>query len=45
MIGAIDIGGTKIAVGVVDGNGRVLAKTERPTEVSRGFHHAMQEII
>ena len=45
MIGAIDIGGTKIAVGVVDSNGRVLAKTERPTDVSRGFHHAMQEII
>ncbi len=32
MIGAVDIGGTKIAVGMVDENGRVLARAETPTE-------------
>jgi glucokinase len=31
MIGAVDIGGTKIAVGIVDGNGKVLAKRETAT--------------
>ncbi|HET9318714.1 MAG TPA: ROK family protein [Bryobacteraceae bacterium] len=37
MIGAIDIGGTKIAVGMVDDSGRVLAKTESPTHGERGY--------
>ncbi len=32
MIGAVDIGGTKIAVGVVDDNGKVLAQTQAPTD-------------
>lgn len=32
MIGAVDIGGTKIAVGMVDDNGRVLARTQSPTD-------------
>jgi glucokinase len=32
MIGAIDIGGTKIAVGIVDDNGKVLAKNQTPTD-------------
>ena len=32
MIGAVDIGGTKIAVGVVDDNGRVLSRTQAPTD-------------
>jgi len=32
MIGAVDIGGTKIAVGVVNGEGRVLARAEAPTD-------------
>lgn len=32
MIGAVDIGGTKIAVGVVDDSGRVLARTQAPTD-------------
>jgi glucokinase len=32
MIGAVDIGGTKIAVGMVDGHGRVLAKMQAPTD-------------
>jgi glucokinase len=32
MIGAVDIGGTKIAVGMVDRDGRVLARLESPTD-------------
>jgi glucokinase len=35
MIGAVDIGGTKIAVGMVDDHGRVLAKTQKPTDPER----------
>ncbi len=31
MIGAVDIGGTKIAVGIVDQDGKVLARTQAPT--------------
>lgn len=37
MIGAIDIGGTKIAVAVVDPDGRIVARTECPTASERGF--------
>ena len=44
MIGAVDIGGTKLALGVVDDQGRVLEKVEVPTDVARGFDHAMREI-
>jgi glucokinase len=32
MIGAVDIGGTKIAVGIVDDNGKVLTRTQAPTD-------------
>src|SRR5580765_2667426 len=41
MIGAIDIGGTKIAVGMVDDHGNVLAKTESPTHGDRGYPDAL----
>jgi len=44
MIGGVDIGGTKIAVGVVDQNGCVVAKAQCPTDVPRGFDHAMQRV-
>src|SRR5215510_4175359 len=37
MIGAVDIGGTKIAVGMVDENGRVLSRMESPTDGDRGY--------
>lgn len=36
MIGAIDIGGTKMAVGMVDESGKLLARLERPTAPERG---------
>jgi glucokinase len=32
MIGAVDIGGTKIAVGMVDDGGNVLCRTQAPTD-------------
>jgi len=35
MIGAVDIGGTKIAVGIVDGSGKVLSRTQAPTDPDR----------
>ena len=44
MIGAVDIGGTKIAAGIVDENGGVLAKAQCPTDVPGGFDHAMHRV-
>ena len=44
MIGGVDIGGTKIAVGGVDHAGRVLASDECATDVKRGFDHAMRQV-
>jgi glucokinase len=44
VVGAVDIGGTKLALGVVDQDGRVIEKTEVPTNAARGFDHAMREI-
>ena len=44
MIGAIDIGGTKIAVGVVDDDGHVLASTSCPTDPASGLDVAIQRM-
>jgi glucokinase len=44
LIGAIDIGGTKIAVGMVDDEGKVLSRRECPTDPDRGYAHALQNI-
>src|SRR6266853_204465 len=35
MIGAVDIGGTKIAVGMVTESGQVLSRKESPTDAGR----------
>lgn len=43
-IGAVDIGGTKIAVGAVREDGTILWRGECPTDPSRGFLDAMQRI-
>jgi glucokinase len=41
MIGAVDIGGTKIAVGLVDDNGRVLSRAQCPTDAEHGYREAL----
>ncbi len=45
MIGAVDIGGTKIAVGMIDSSGKVLARLECPTDADRGYPEAVRRII
>jgi glucokinase len=45
VIGAVDIGGTKIAVGMVDDSGRVLAQLESPTDAALGFPGALTRIV
>ena len=44
MIGAVDIGGTKIAVGMVDDSGAVLAKVASPTAGERGYADGLTRI-
>jgi glucokinase len=44
LIGAVDIGGTKIAVGMIGEQGRVLSRVEAPTEADRGYPVALQKI-
>jgi glucokinase len=44
MIGAVDIGGTKIAVGIVDEAGQVLARAECPTAPERGLADGLTRI-
>lgn len=45
MIGAVDIGGTKIAVGVVNSDGRLLARRECPTDADGGYSAALDRIV
>ena len=44
VIAAIDIGGTKIAVGMVDDNGHVLSRAQCPTDAERGYKAALSRI-
>lgn len=44
VTGAVDIGGTKIAVAAIATNGTILAKEELPTSPSRGFNAAMVDV-
>jgi glucokinase len=44
LIAAVDIGGTKIAAGIVDGSGKVLARRECSTDYSRGYANAFNNI-
>lgn len=44
LIGALDIGGTKIAAGVVDDEGRILAQAACPTEPETGFVNGIKRI-
>ena len=45
MTGAVDIGGTKIAVGMVDDRGNVLSRLECPTNAARGYANGLARII
>jgi len=45
MIGAVDIGGTKIAAGIVDDAGKVLAKLETPTEAARVYPDGLRHVV
>jgi glucokinase len=45
MIGAVDIGGTKIAAGIVDSEGKVLARVETPTELARAYPDGLRHMI
>ena len=45
MIGAVDIGGTKIAVGIVDDTGRLLSRLESPTDAHRGYSDGLDRIV
>lgn len=44
MIAGVDIGGTKIAVGIVDDAGNVLARRACPTDAPRGYANALGNI-
>jgi len=44
MIGAVDIGGTKIAAGIVNETGQVLARAECPTDSARSFADGLARI-
>lgn len=45
MIGAVDIGGTKIAAGMVDADGRVLTRAQIPTNAEAGYRKAIEAVI
>jgi glucokinase len=45
LIGAVDIGGTKIAVGMVDEQGKVLAKLESPAYTGLVYSDGLQQIV
>ena len=45
MIGAVDIGGTKVAVGVVDNEGKVLSSHESPTGADCEYARGLDMIV
>jgi glucokinase len=45
LIAAVDIGGTKIAVGMIDPNGKVLSHRESPTDADRGYAEGLRRIV
>jgi glucokinase len=45
MIAAVDIGGTKIAVGIVDENGRLLTRSQQPTNAEGAYNLALDRTV
>src|SRR5260370_12923657 len=45
VIGAVELGGTKIAVGMVDDRGNVLSRLECPTNAARGYANRLARMI
>jgi glucokinase len=45
MIGAVDIGGTKFAVGMVDRAGEILARAESPSDLGAGWDEGLARIL
>lgn len=45
IVGAVDIGGTKIALGLVDETGRILARQEFPTAPERGPQAGVERMV
>jgi len=45
VIAAVDIGGTKIAAGLVDENGRVLYRDQIPTNAEAGYRSAITGVV
>jgi glucokinase len=45
VIGAVDIGGTKIAAGIVDDRGKVLSRVECPTDAARAYPSGLAQMI
>jgi glucokinase len=45
VIGAVDIGGTKIAGGMVDDGGKVLSKLESPTHAEAGYSDGLARMV
>ena len=44
VAGAIDVGGTKIALGIVDAQGRILVQDETATAPEQGYEAALERI-
>ncbi len=44
MIAGVDIGGTKIAVGMIDDDGRLRSRLESPTSADSGYSKALDRI-
>jgi len=45
MIAAVDIGGTKVAVGAVDSDGKVLSSQESPTGYDCEYTRGLDAIV
>jgi glucokinase len=44
LIGAVDVGGTKIAVGLVDSSGTILEREVQPTDREKDFEYGLSQI-